>query len=274
MNKKVIRVFPRRTNATPDDEDVRIKMTPGLWEEADEVHISVAFTWDLQWAEWAEKQWRQVAPTKIGGAALNEPGGNFVPGMYMRKGYVITSRGCPNRCWFCSVPQREGGIIRELPVADGWIVQDDNLLSCSNEHIDKVFAMLRRQPHRPRFTGGLEAKLLTANMTERLLDLNPVSMFFAYDTPDDLEYLIQAGKYLADAGLVREKRVSYCYVLCGYPKDTIEKADKRMREAWEAGFVPCSMLYRNFKGEVQKEWRTFNREWANPTIRGAKLREI
>ena len=40
MEKKIIRVFPRRTNATPDDENVRIATTPGLWEEADEVHIS------------------------------------------------------------------------------------------------------------------------------------------------------------------------------------------------------------------------------------------
>lgn len=50
MNKKIIRVFPRRTNATPDDQDVRVATTPTLWDEADEVHISVTFTWDIPWA--------------------------------------------------------------------------------------------------------------------------------------------------------------------------------------------------------------------------------
>lgn len=189
MSKKIIRVFPRRTNATPDDEDVRIRDTPSLFDEADEVHISVAFTWDLKWAEWAEKQWKPVAPVKIRRPAFNEPGGEFVPGMYMKKGYVITSRGCPNRCWFCAVPKREGGVIRELPVTDGWILTDDNLLACSDEHINEVFEMLKRQPHKPQFVGGLEAKLLTKEMATRLKELKPRSLFFAYDTPDDLEAL-------------------------------------------------------------------------------------
>jgi hypothetical protein len=56
---KIIRVFPRRTNATPEDEDVRINAVPTLFDAADEVHVSVTFTWDipredvlrLHWAE-------------------------------------------------------------------------------------------------------------------------------------------------------------------------------------------------------------------------------
>lgn len=161
MDTRIIRVFPTRTHATPEDEFVRIREVPSLFDEADEVHISVTFTWDKPWAEWAARQWERVAPVKIGGPAYNEPGGEFVPGMYLKKGYVITSRGCPNRCWFCAVPKREGDRLRELPVRDGWIVQDDNLLACSRSHIDEVFSMLARQPYRPQFTGGLEAALLT-----------------------------------------------------------------------------------------------------------------
>lgn len=45
--KKIIRVFPTRTNATPNDELARIRETPSLFDEADEVHISVTFTWDF-----------------------------------------------------------------------------------------------------------------------------------------------------------------------------------------------------------------------------------
>ena len=130
MEPRIIRVFPSKTSATPNDDLVRIHTTPSLFDEADEVHISVTFTWDIPWAEWAAKQWSAVAPVKVGGPAYNEPGGDFVPGMYMKPGYVITSRGCPNRCWFCTVPKREGYQLRELPVTDGWIVADDNLLDC------------------------------------------------------------------------------------------------------------------------------------------------
>lgn len=254
---KIIRIFPRKTNATPDDEDVRIRTTPVLWDEADEIHISVAFTWDMPWAEQAAVQWKQVAPVKLGGPAFNEPGGEFIPGMYMKKGYVITSRGCPNRCWFCQVPRREGYQLRELPVRDGWIVTDDNLLACSPGHIDKVFEMLERQPHRPRFTGGLEAKLLTPDMAARLKLLNPARMFFAYDTPDDLEPLQQAGRYLLSSGFTRESYILRCYVLLGYKGDTIEKAEARIRQTWEAGFMPMAMLYRDQKGERSAAWKAF-----------------
>lgn len=61
--KRIIRVFPRRTAATPDDELVRIADTPSMFDEADEVHISVAFTWDIPHAEWLAGQWSAVAPT-------------------------------------------------------------------------------------------------------------------------------------------------------------------------------------------------------------------
>lgn len=266
QSKRIIRVFPRRTNATPNDDLVRVNALPTFFDAADEVHISVAFTWDMRWAEGAARQWGYVAPVKVGGPAYNEPGGDFVPGMYMRKGYVITSRGCPNRCWFCAVPKREGGIIRELPITDGWILTDDNLLACSEVHIDGVFDMLKRQPYRPQFVGGLEAALLTQKMALRLREVKPESMFFAYDTPNDLEPLVEAGRLLFDAGFSKASHVLRCYVLCGYKGDTFDKAQKRMGEAWSAGFMPFAMLYRDNKGEVSQRWKHFQRQWANPVI--------
>lgn len=274
MSQKIIRIFPRRTNATPDDQDVRVATTPALWDEADEIHISVAFTWDIAWAEWAAIQWKHVAPVKLGGPAFNEPGGDFIPGMYMKKGYVITSRGCPNRCWFCQVPRREGGLLRELPVTDGWILTDDNLLACSDRHIDQVFSMLDRQPYRPKFTGGLEAKLLTQAMAIRLKKLRPEEMFFAYDTPDDLEPLQQAGRFLLNAGFTRESHVLRCYVLIGYKGDTIEKAEARMKQTYEAGFMPMAMLFRDKKGDFSQNWKQFQRQWANPIITACNCKKL
>lgn len=41
MKKRIIRVFPTKTNATPTDELVRIRETPSFFDEADEVHVSV-----------------------------------------------------------------------------------------------------------------------------------------------------------------------------------------------------------------------------------------
>lgn len=273
--KKIIRIFPRRTKATPDDPDVRIKaLRPTHQDEADEIHISVAFTWDIPLAEKIAKNWASVAPVSIGGPAYNTPGGDFVPGMYMKKGYVITSRGCPNRCWFCKVPAREGYQLRELPITPGPILTDDNLLACSPEHVDAVFRMLSEQPERPQFTGGLEAKLLTKDHARRLRDLRPKSVYFAYDTPDDLEPLIQAGRYLRDAGFTKASHVLRAYVLIGHKGDTFEKATERLTATWDAGFFPMAMLYRDQKGEYAEDWKRFQREWANPIITAVKCNQL
>jgi hypothetical protein len=259
---KIIRVFPRRTNLSPVDYNVRFG-PPLLLDKADEIHISVTFTYDLRQAEWLALQWKEIAPVKIGGPATGESGGGFIPGMYLREGAVITSRGCNNRCWFCTVPIREGNV-RELPINDGWNILDDNLLACSADHINKVFEMLKRQKHKPQFTGGLEAKLMTNDIAKKLKDLNPESLFFAYDTKDDLDPLINAGQLLREAGYSKNNHRLRCYVLVGYPADRLDKAEKRLLQAYDAGFLPMAMLYRDNKGMRDPLWIKFTNEWANP----------
>jgi hypothetical protein len=143
----------------------------------------------------------------------------------------------------CSVPKREGYQIRELPIRYGWIITDDNLLTCSEQHINKVFAMLRRQQNRPEFIGGLEAKLFTPDMAKQIMSLRPKSLFFAYDTSDDYEPLRYTGYYLREAGLKINHDTARYYVLCGYPRDTFQNAEKRMHDTFAAGFAPFSMLY-------------------------------
>jgi hypothetical protein len=265
-----MRVFPRRTNATPDDDMVRVGCAPGLFDQCDEVHVSVTWTWDMPLAERLAEQWRHVAPVRIGGPATGARGEEFIPGMYVKHGYVITSRGCPNRCWFCSVWRREGNI-RELPITDGWNVLDDNLLACGDAHISAVFDMLSRQSRRPEFTGGLEAARLQPWMADRLKALRPKQLFFAYDTPDDYEPLVDAGKLLLDVGFTTASHALRCYVLCGYPKDTIDDAETRMRQSMDAGFTPMAMLWRDEDGKRDYTWRRWARTWARPAMIAARV---
>ena len=206
---------------------------------------------------------------------MGATGGEFTPGLYLKNGYVMTSRGCPNNCWFCDVHDREGGI-RELPITTGWNLLDSNILACSDSHVRKVFQMLKTAP-RPRgqtiqLTGGLEAKILTRYHVSLLWDLRPGQMFFAYDTPDDLEPLIEAGIKLRYANFTRSHL--RCYVLIGWPKDTIRAAEKRLIQAWTAGFMPMAMLWKNKKGDTDKEWARFVRQWARPVIAKSLLKEL
>lgn len=259
---KIARVFPTKTKASPDD-DLAFFDAPGLFPpEVDEVHISVLFSYDLARAEWLEKQWSGIAPIKIGGPALGETPGEFEPGKYVKHGYVITSRGCPNQCWFCNVWKYEGKKMRELKINDGNNLLDSNLLACSDSHIKAVFEMLKQQKKPVEFTGGLEAKRFKQWHAEEISKMNLSQMFFAYDTPDDLEPLIEAGKILDQYNLdIRKKR---CYVLIGYKKDTFENAEKRMWEVVDAGFLPMAMLYRDRLGLYDKQWRRFQRLWCRP----------
>lgn len=270
---RIARVFPRRTKATPDDELAFTTTPPKQLPEIDEVHVSVAFSYDMEKAEQLAEAWRKVGvPVKMGGPAFNEPGGDFIPGLYLKKGYVITSRGCPNRCPHCSVPEREGYTLRELPVNDGWNVLDDNILACSETHIKEVFDMLKNQSEKPVFTGGLEARLLKPWHVELFRESKTHRMYFAYDSPSEYEPLVEAGKLLRDGGITKASNYAKCYVLIGYKGDTFEKAEKRLRDTWAAGFVPYAMLYRDKSGEVSKEWSDFQRLWVRPQIVMSKLK--
>jgi hypothetical protein len=245
---------------------------PGLFDKADEVHVSVAFTYDLARAEKLAKAWSGIAPTKIGGPATGEQSNGFTPGMYLKEGYTITSRGCPNHCWFCSVPQREGNI-RELPIQEGWNVLDDNILACSDAHISDVFLMLSNQKHPIEFTGGLEAKRLKPWHARALKALKTKQVFFAYDTEDDLEPLRIAGKMMIEAGFTMASHSLRCHVLCGYKGDTLDKAENRMWETVDAGFIPSAMVYRDKEGKRTLDWINFARGWQRPAIIATKIRQ-
>lgn len=273
---RIARVFPRRTNATPDDELSFINSPPPLlaMPEVDEVHVSVSFTWDLPLAERLVREWQAVGvPVHVGGPAFNQPGGEFEPGRYLKRGYTITSRGCPNHCWFCAVPKRDGGL-RELVIKDGWNVLDDNLLACSDTHIEGVFQMLDRQPERAVFTGGLEARLLKPWHAQRLREIKAKRMYFAYDTPDDYEALVAAGQIMQQEGHTVEGHTMQCYVLIGYPGDGIDKAEERLVQTIHAGFMPYAMLYRQDGEQKDMAWSKFQREWLRPEILGVKMRTI
>ncbi len=262
----IARVFPRRTKATPVDL-YSFHTEPGWFipDDIAEVHVSVAFTYDLPRAEYLARAWKHIAPVTIGGLGTGMRGEGFEPGRYLKPGYVITSRGCPNRCWFCSVWKREGEI-RELPIVQGINVLDDNLLACSEEHIRAVFKMLKAQPGRKEFTGGLEAARLKDWHIDLLADLKPKQIFFAYDTPDDYEPLVEAGEKLARAGFTVNRKITRCYVLIGFPNDTFVAAEERLHQTLAAGFIPMAMLYRNKSGRYNTAWRRLQRQWARPAM--------
>ena len=269
---KLIRVFPRQTKATPTDE-LAYFGPPDLFAEADEVHVSVTFTADKPKAEALAKEWHHVAPVKVGGVAYGDEGrGYFTPGRYIKPGYTFTSRGCPRRCWFCSVWKRRPAATPIWPFEPGWNILDDNLLACPDWHVRAVFQMLALQGRRAHFTGGLEAAALEDYHVGLLADLKPRPVcFFAYDPGDPFETLKSAADRMLVAGWTRESHRLRAYVLIGYPKDTFDAAEKRLRSMVQIGFTPYAMLWQPETPSAEKwrpapEWRRFQRQWVRPAI--------
>jgi hypothetical protein len=277
----IIRVFPRRTAATPDDDWAFVgpPPLPGMRPPAQDVraiHVSTAFTWDKPAAFRLLVDWTHTyghVPGNMGGPAFDEPGGEFTPGLYLRKGYVITSRGCVRRCPWCLAAQREGGI-RELSIRAGHDVLDNNLLACSRGHIRAVLDMLADQPEPARFTGGLDARLLLTmpDVATRIARGRLDVAYLAYDSPAAWAPVERAIKMLLDAGGWRDgqgRRKIGVYVLAGFdPLDTESAIVERAGQVVAAGATPFLMVYR--PPTSQKDARLEGlkrslRRWMRPT---------
>ncbi len=266
MNE-IIRVFPERNSYTPED-DMCFFDKPGLFiPDHSEVHVCCVFTWDIDRCRELQFQWQGATtkPVLLGGPALGEAGGDFIPGMYIRKGITFTSRGCPNNCGFCFVPQREGPL-RELPIAEGNVIQDNNFLACSKAHRAKVYEMLKKQKQ-VEFRGGLEAARLTDWDIEQMRGLRIKKLFFAADHDAAISTIQSVAARCLKAGFKRDNL--HCYVLIG---DDMQKNENRLVEVCQAGMMPFAQLYQPIvRIEYSREWKQFAREWSRPAFYMAKL---
>ncbi len=261
----IIRVFPRRTKWTPNDDlsfvgdPPIINRPPGL-----PVSISCTFTWDLNECERLYRSWsKYYSNVLLGGPALNAYGEDFQPGRFIKGGVVITSRGCPKDCPWCFVPKREGKL-REIPIKEGHIVQDNNLLACSNEHLVNVFEMLKRQSRGARFM-GLDAEFLTDYHVELLDSIGVDQMFFSYDHCGNTYYIERASEMLSHY----DRNKKRCYVLIGFNGESLKSAESRLMKIWDLGYLPFSMLYKNDdfrKQHYSKEWHDLTRIFSRPAI--------
>jgi len=279
--KKIIRVFPKRTSYTPEDEYVYIGRPDLFVPEHDEVHISCTFTWDKKYCEELLDEWKIFTskPVLLGGPAYGSEAKDFIQGLYMKPNIIFTTRGCNNNCPWCCVHSLEGNL-KELPVIQGNIIQDNNFLQSSAQHKQKVYEMLKTQKG-ICFRGGLEADLVDDAFVDALNSLyytfksgRKVSriseLWLACDTDNRIEQFKKACEKLKKAGFTRDK--IHCYVL-SYGKD-MDADENRARTVYEAGAMPFMQLYRDFsntKTEYSAEWNAFARMWQRPAATRAHM---
>jgi len=255
-----IRVFPRKTKWTPEDELVFIGDPPLFRPAQMPICVSVTFTWDIPEGQRLLRAWSQYYQNiTIGGPALDDPGGEFEPGMFVKDGVVETSRGCPKKCEWCFVPQREGKL-RELEIKQGYIVIDNNLLACSRSHLAGVFLMLSEQTKAAQFKGGLDATLFQPWHKSLFDSIRVSEMFFACDTVEAIKPLERVANLLNGISIEKKR----CFVMIGR-EETIEEAEKRLQKVYTLGFLPFAQLYQpREKIQYPKDWRDLGRKWSRP----------
>lgn len=249
------------------DKDAYFDVPDLFTPKYDEVHISTTFTWDIPRAQRLAQGWEKHAKiVKLGGVAIDgETDQPFQAGLYLKKGITISSRGCSNNCGFCMVRR---GLIEFDNFPEGNIIQDNNILACSDRHWRLVMAMLKKQKA-IEFKGGLEKNRITPKIAEDLRSLRIKSLWLACDNHNAIESLKKAIGILQKAGFKRDKL--YCYVLIG---DNARENIHRLREVWRIGCKPFAQLFKNKDNSISysKSWRRFQRRWARPAIVRARMR--
>lgn len=271
----VIRVFPAKTAWTPVDDLSFVGLPPALSDRFSllprslPVFISVVFTWHRAIAERIAASWSQHFDTVfVGGPAYDDAGDEFTPGLFLKAGCTITSRGCPKNCGWCSVPKREGKI-RELTIKPGWIVQDNNLLACSPEHLRAVFDMLRAQDRAIFFNGGLDKHYLQPWHRELFDSIKIGELWFACDTGADITSLERAARILNGISIEKLR----CYTMIGYEGETLADAERRCARVYELGFLPFCQLFQPINAPLKvydNDWRKVHRTWARPAAYRSK----
>lgn len=266
-NDQIIRVFPVRTAFTPDDATAFVGFPPfPEFRPANRktpVRVSVVFKWHRRLAKQIAASWAQhYDDVKIGGPAFGDFGdGEFTPGRFLKAGCTITSRGCVKDCGWCVERNRD---LVELTIKPGWIVQDSNLLACSDRHVRQVFEMLREQRRRIYFNGGLDKHFLR-DCHRILFDTISIGeLWFACDKTADLPWLERAAKIL-DGIPLRKRR---CYVMIGYDDETLTDSERRLERVLELGFMPFCQLFQPEELEELKRyppaWKAVQRKWSRP----------
>ena len=254
----IARVFPTKTSYSPIDEHTYFDTPDMFTPQYDEAHISITFTWDIDKGGRLAEAWKTHARVvKVGGVAIDgESTEPFVSGMYLKNGVTITSRGCPNSCSFCII---KNDIIEFEDFPEGNIVQDNNLLACSDSHWRKVMKMLSTQK-RIEIKGGLEPCRLTIEKARDLRKLDIASLWLACDSDNNIKQLKKSVDILKEVGFTNSHL--YCYVLIG-------KEELRIRAVRESGAMPFAQLYQEptrTQTPYTKEMKRYQRLMSRPAI--------
>ncbi|MDW7990374.1 MAG: cobalamin-dependent protein [Archaeoglobaceae archaeon] len=159
---------------------------------------------------------------------------------------IFASRGCIRSCSFCAVPKMEGSLnrIRDTiktlvyPSHTRIILWDNNILASPKWRL--IFDELKELNKKVDFNQGLDARLITDDVAERLARLKISIIRIAYDNRGEKNAIEKAIERLSSAGIRR--RLVLVYVLYNF-KDDPQDFFERVRHILELGAVAYPMRF-------------------------------
>lgn len=177
--------------------------------------------------------------------------------------YGFLTRGCPRRCPFCIVSEKEGAVSRKAAdLSEWWAGQrnikllDPNLLACP-DHED-LLEQLARSGAWVDITQGLDARLLTERSIELLNRLKLKQLHFAWDNPKD-EGIKERLAVFIERTTMTKHRKPCVYLLTNY-WSSHEEDLHRVYWLRDHGYDPYVMIYD--KQHAPQETRYLQR-WVN-----------
>lgn len=196
------------------------------------------------------------------------PDYSLYPELTKDTAYGFLTRGCPRRCSFCHVAEKEG--IRSREVADlqeFWsgqkniVLCDPNILACP-DHMDLLRQLVDSKAY-VEINQGIDVRLTTEKNLVLLKKMRMKKIHIAYDNPRDREMIEpKIRRFVEKTGYNKSNGNLICYILVNY-NSTIEEDMYRIQFCRSLKILPFPMIYD--KAHANPIYRKMQR-WCNGYI--------
>lgn len=195
-----------------------------------------------------------------------QPDYSIYPEVDDKTAYGFLTRGCPNKCKWCVVPKKEGGIrpymdVEEIAVEGrtNLVLMDNNILASDYglEQIEKII----KKGYRVDFNQAMDARLITDEIAQMLAKVKWINAIrFGCDTHPQIEHCRRA-MAMIDA----HRKTPAAYLLYTMIGDDIEEDYERLSAFRENNKVRIvGQPYRDFNNphQIIPQWQKDMARWA------------
>lgn len=195
-----------------------------------------------------------------------QPDYSIYPSIADNTAYGFLTRGCPNHCKWCIVPQKEGNIRPYMDIdaitmngSRPYAILMDNNVLASDYGLSQIEKIVHRKYH-VDFNQALDARLVTPEIAIQLARVKWIKRIrFGCDTPGQITECERAIDLIRTAGY-KGGFFLYCIIM------EYEESYKRINH-WKnhKKVIPFAQPYRNpnNKAQVIPQWQKDMARWVN-----------